>query len=215
MSPTRLVYVFDAYCGWCFGFGPALHEFATAHAGQVEIDVVSGGLFVGQHLAPLRSMPHVAQANERIAQLTGARFGDGYLRLVEDGTFVMDSGAAAVGFAALRAEAPAGIALDLAAAMQHAFYVDGLSLSDPATYQRISRSHHLDDAAVAARLTTTATAATARADFDRSRSLGVSAFPTLLVQTPTGTARLGGPTSSAGQLAGALEQYRRSAAVGA
>jgi putative protein-disulfide isomerase len=215
MSPTRLIYVFDAYCGWCFGFGPALREFATNHAGQVEVEVVSGGLFVGQPLAPLRSMPYVAQANERIAQLTGARFGDGYGRLVEDGSFVMDSGAAAVGFATLRAEAPAQLALDLAAAMQRAFYVDGLSLSDPATYQRISRSHHLDDAAVAARLGTPATAATAKADFERARSLGVSAFPTLLVPTSTGTARLGGPTSTASQLAAALDQHRRSAGVGA
>lgn len=214
MSPTRLVYVFDAYCGWCFGFGPALHEFATAHVGQVKIEMVSGGLFVGQPLAPLRSMPYVARANERIAQLTGARFGDGYRRLVEDGSFVMDSGAAAVGFAALRAEAPAQVAPDLAAAMQRAFYVDGLSLSDPETYVRISRSHHLDDAAVIARLDTPATVAAAKADFERSRSLGVSAFPTLLVPTSTGTARLGGPTSTARQLAAALDQHRRSARVG-
>jgi putative protein-disulfide isomerase len=214
MSSTRLIYVFDAYCGWCFGFGPALREFAMAHAGQVEVEVVSGGLFVGQHLAPLGSMPHVAAANERIAQLTGARFGDGYRRLVEDGSFVMDSGAAAVGFAALRAEAPAHTMLELAGAMQQAFYVDGLSLSDPQTYIRLSRAHHHDDAAVVGRLGTAVTDAAAKDDLQRSRSLGVSSFPTLLVQTPTGTARLGGPTSSATQLAAALDQHRRSAGVG-
>ena len=84
--------------------------------------------------------------------------------------------------------------------MQQAFYVDGLSLSDPETYVRISRSHHLDDAAVIARLDTPATAAAAKADFERSRSLGVSAFPTLLVPTSTGTARLGGPTSTRASL---------------
>ncbi len=213
MSPTRLIYVFDAYCGWCFGFGPALREFATVQAGQVEVEVVSGGLFVGPQRAPLRSMPYVAQANERIAQLTGARFGDGYRRLVEDGSFVMDSGAAAVGFAALRAEAPAHAMLGLAGAMQQAFYVDGLSLSDPETYLQIALAHQLDGATVVARLATAATQTAAQADFKRSRSLGVSSFPTLLVQTTTGTARLGGPTSTADQLAAAVEQHRRPAGV--
>lgn len=130
--------------------------------------MVSGGLFMGPRRAPLRSMPHVAQANERITQLTGARFGDGYRRLVEDGSFVMDSGAAAGGFAALRAEASAHAMLGLAGAMQQAFNVDGLSLSDPETYLQVALAHQLDGATVVARLATAATQTAAQADFERS-----------------------------------------------
>ena len=211
MPPTRLTYVFDAYCGWCLGFGPALRELVATRGDELELEVVSGGLFRGPGLAPLGAMPHVAQANRRIEQLTGARFGEGYQRLVEEGSFVMDSDAAAVGFAALRAEAP-GRALELAGAMQHAFYVDGLSLSAPETYRRIAQATALDAEAVLSRRDTAEARTTAVADFVRARELGVASYPTLLAHTPTGVARLGGPTSTAGQLGAALDQHRRSSA---
>jgi putative protein-disulfide isomerase len=212
MSATRLTYVFDAYCGWCLGFGPAVRELAATRKGEVELEVVSGGLFRGPHRSPLREMPYVAEANRRIEQLTGARFGEGYLSLVADGTFVMDSDAAAVGFAALRAEAP-DRALELAGAMQHAFYVDGLSLSEPETYRALARAAGLEAGAVLARLRSAETRAAAVAGFARARELGVTSYPTLLAHTATGVARLGGPTSTAAQLGAALDEHRRAATV--
>ena len=214
MPTTNLTYVFDAYCGWCHGFGPALREFFAARADRVEVEVISGGLFVGGNRAPLDAMPHVEQANRRIADLTGATFGDAYQRLAEDGSFVMDSQAAAIGFAALRSAAPER-ALVLAGAMQHAFYVDGRSLSDASTYMWIAETNGLDPDAVLARRDSADAAADAAADFARARDLGVSSFPTLLVHTPTGVARLGGPTSTATQLSAALDHHDKATGISA
>ena len=97
---VKLTYVFDAYCGWCYGFGPAVREFAAANTWRVDLNVVSGGLFTGGRVAPIGTMPNVAGANARIAELTGVEFGSGYRALVADGRFQMDSTAAATGFAA-------------------------------------------------------------------------------------------------------------------
>lgn len=119
----RLTHAFDAYCGWCFGFGPALHEFAEVNAERIDLRVLSGGLFTGG--APIAAYPHILEANQRISQLSGVTFGDGYLRLLADGSAVMDSIDAATGLVAL------GQGLDAAAAMQRAWYADGRSLSDP------------------------------------------------------------------------------------
>ncbi len=214
MSPIRLTYVFDAYCGWCYGFGPVLGEFVAVRSGDLEIEVGSGGLFRAANRAPLGAMAYVSQANRRIEQLTGARFGTGYRNLVEDGSFVMDSEAAAIGFAALRSEAP-DRALELAGAMQQAFYVDGQSLSESSTYRRIAETHGLDAEAVLARRNSGDATAGAAADFARSRQLGVTSYPTLLLHTPTGVARLGGPTSSARQLGAALDQHQHASGVSA
>ncbi|MEV4053503.1 DsbA family protein [Amycolatopsis sp. NPDC049688] len=199
---VKLTYVFDAYCGWCHGFGPAVTGFAAANAGRIELDVVSGGLFTGARVVPIGTMPYVAGANARIAELTGAEFGPGYQALVADGRFRMDSTAAATGFAALRAAAP-GRALEAAEAMQHAFYVDGLSLSEPATYRHLAGRLGLDADAVLAGFTDTA----ATRDFTRAARLGVTAYPALLLHTGTGVVRLGGPTSTAAQLTGALGRH--------
>ncbi|MEV6877485.1 DsbA family protein [Amycolatopsis sp. NPDC051128] len=201
---VKLTYVFDAYCGWCHGFGPAVAGFAAANAGRIELEVVSGGLFTGARVAPIGTMPYVDGANARIVELTGAEFGPGYRALVADGRFRMDSTAAATGFAALRTVAP-DRALEAAEAMQQAFYIDGLSLSEPETYRHLAGRLGLDADDV---LTAFASSgASAAQDFTRAARLGVTAYPTLLLHTATGVVRLGGPTSSAAHLTDALDRH--------
>ncbi|MDL5201868.1 DsbA family protein [Streptomyces sp. ALI-76-A] len=174
----RLVHVFDAYCGWSHGFAPVLAEVVRRHPG-LDMEVVSGGLFTGARRTPIREFGYVQGANAEISERTGAEFGPGYARLIEDGSFVMDSEAAARGVAALRQAAPHRI-VELTAALQHAFYVDGLSLSDPATYRVLAETAGLDPDALVRAFTAPETAAAARDDFARAAGLGVRGFPTLL-----------------------------------
>ncbi|WP_330302174.1 MULTISPECIES: DsbA family protein [unclassified Streptomyces] len=174
----KLVYVFDAYCGWSHGFSGTLREVTTRHP-ELPVHVISGGLFTGPRRVPIREFGYVQGANAKIAELTGAEFGEGYERLIADGSFVMDSEAAARGVAALRQAAPARAA-ELAVALQHAFYVDGLSLSDPVTYRTVAAAAGLDSDAVLAAFSAPETRAAAEADFRRAAALGVTGFPTLL-----------------------------------
>lgn len=205
-KPIRLTYAFDAYCGWCYGFGSALHEFAATNADRIELRVLSGGLFAGPRALPLSAFPHIPDANERIAKLTGVTFGDGYRAALADGTVVMDSTDAAAGLVALRSQ-PGANALDAAAAMQRAWYVDGRSLSDSEVYRDLAGELDLDADAVAAAYTLPATRSEAEADFLQVRRLGVDGYPTLLLHTAHGTDRLGGPVSSADALTRALDQH--------
>jgi putative protein-disulfide isomerase len=174
----KLVYVFDAYCGWSYGFTPTLDELVRRRPG-LEVDVVSGGLFTGARRVPIREFGYVQGANAKITELTGVAFGPGYERLIADGSFVMDSEDAARGMAAVRQVVP-GHAVDLAATLQHAFYVDGLSLSDPATYRTVAAAAGVDPDAVVDAFTAPASAAAAQEDFARAGGLGVHSFPTLL-----------------------------------
>nr|WSY48728.1 DsbA family protein [Streptomyces sp. NBC_00886]WSY57536.1 DsbA family protein [Streptomyces sp. NBC_00886] len=202
----RLTYAFDAYCGWCYGFGPAVHEFATANADRLELRVLSGGLFTGPRALPVSAYPHIPGANERITQLTGVTFGDGYRAALADGNVVMDSTDAATGLIALRSQ-PGVNALDAAAAMQRAWYRDGRSLSAAGVYREIAAELSLDVEAVVAAFTSPAARAEAEADFLKVRRLGVDAYPTLLLHTAHGTNRLGGPVASADALTRALDQH--------
>ncbi|MEU1512095.1 DsbA family protein [Streptomyces sp. NPDC005811] len=172
----KLVYAFDAYCGWSHGFSATLRDVVARHP-ALPVEVVSGGLFTGARRVPLRAFGYIQGANAEIARLTGAEFGEPYERLIADGTFVMDSEAAARGLAALRRAAP-DRAAELAVALQRAFYVDGLGLSDPATLRKVAGDAGLDADAVVAAFE--GAGAEARADFDRAAALGVTGFPTLL-----------------------------------
>jgi len=177
----KLVYAFDAYCGWSYGFAPTLTELVRRRP-DLEVEVISGGLFTGPRRVPIREFGYVQGANAKISELTGVSFGPGYERTIADGSFVMDSEAAARGVAALRQAAPNRI-VELAAAMQRAFYVDGQSLSDPATYRAIAEEEGLYPDAVVAMFTAQVSALAAQDDFARAAGLGVRSYPTLLAVT--------------------------------
>lgn len=174
-----VLYVFDAYCGWCWGNASLVQELASAWAPNVPVVVVSGGLFVGPRAAPIGAYPHIPDANRRIAGMSGARFGERYEALLRDGRFVLDSQGAAAAFAALRAQEPSR-AVELAHRLQEAFYLHGHSLSDPATAIDIARLEGLDAEQVEQDLESGRAREWASRDFETARALGVSSYPTLL-----------------------------------
>ncbi|MDG4530849.1 DsbA family protein [Streptomyces sp. AV19] len=205
----KVTYAFDAYCGWCYGFGPTVREFAAVNADRLDLRVLSGGLFTGARARPVGAYAsYIPQSDARIAELTGAVFGPDYRRAVADGTTVLDSADAATALAALSRQAPERT-LEFAGALQLAWYRDGLSLSDPATLKAVAdEAGGVDaDAAVAA-YALPATRQEARAGFREVRRLGVDSFPTLLLHAADGTVRrLGGPTTSARALTRALDEH--------
>ena len=200
---TNLTYVFDAYCGWCYGLAEALHEFADTN--NVQVDVISGGLFSGNNAAPISAFPHMPAANQRITQLTGAQFGPAYQKILAAGQMWLDSDDASVGLVALKL-ASGGAQLGMARALQDAFYQDGLSLSDLETYRHIAAKEQLDIEQVLALLEDPGTAQIAAAERAHARNLGVHSYPTLLAHTSTGLSRVGSAVSSAAHLQSAVEQ---------
>ncbi|MCP2238136.1 putative protein-disulfide isomerase [Prauserella halophila] len=206
MNHLELTYAFDAYCGWCYGFGSAVRALASDNADRLTIRVLSGGLFSGDRAQPIGAYPHIPGANRRISQLTGVEFGAGYERVLSEGTVVMDSMDAATGLVALRRQQP-DAALDFAGAMQRAWYVDGRSLSDVAVYRDIAAAHGIDADVVAKDLTDPAVRVEAERDIRELRRLGVDHYPTLLLHTGNGVQQLGGAVSSAATLNAALDQH--------
>jgi putative protein-disulfide isomerase len=171
---VNLVYVFDAYCGWSHAFSGTLEEVIARHP-DLPVEVVSGGLYTGQRRVPIREFGFIKGANAQITEQTGAQFGEAFDALLADGSFVMDSEAAARGLIALRQFAP-DRAAELAIAMQKAYFHDGLSLNDAKTYRTIAHAFGLDSDAVVGAFKN----AVSDADFQRAAKLGVSSFPTLI-----------------------------------
>ncbi len=179
-TDTQVLYVADAYCGWCWGFAPHLAELEAARRHVLPFRVISGGLFVGERSAPLGAYPYIPRANERIIQVTGAHFGEAYQARLAEGTLHMDSTDAARGLAGLREQAPER-GLRLLHRMQEAFYRHGQSLSDPATYRAIAEAEGLDAERATAYLSGDEGRQAAEADFRLAQRLGVHQFPTLLL----------------------------------
>ncbi|WP_327696712.1 DsbA family protein [Streptomyces sp. NBC_00459] len=202
---ASLTYAFDAYCAWCYGFGPTLRSFAEDNAHRIRLGVLSAGLYTGARTLPIAAYPHLSAERGTVTRLTGVAFGTGYDRAISRGTTVLDSAAAGAGLAALR-DQPGISELDAAEAVQRAWFVDGRSLSDAEVYRDIAGELGLDADAVTAAYSSPSGRVKARADFRALRRLRVLSYPTLLLDTPHGADRMGDAGSTAASLTSALDQ---------
>ena len=134
---ARVVIVFDALCGWSYAAWPTLEAIWKTNRDRVAFDVVSGGLFVGDRVQPIGTIAYIPTANQRISELSGAVFGDGYEALRSEGSYLLDSTGPAWRFAVLRSLAP-DRAVPLAHDLQRRHYLDGADLDQPDVYEAVA-----------------------------------------------------------------------------
>lgn len=176
----KLYFFWDAYCGWCHGFKAILTPFMAEHP-DLELNIVSGGLFDQGN--PISAYAHIPQANAQIAQLYGVTFGDDYQKVLSQGNFVMNSYHVAAGFGILRDLLPQAQWLTLASDLQNAWYHDGKSLSDLATYQDLARQYGLDLDTVTDQIKAAFEKTNdLHPDYLIARQFGVQSYPTLVIE---------------------------------
>ena len=80
-SDMKLIYYFDALCGWCYGFSPVMSKVQEKYSGKLDIEVVSGGLFLGKRAGGVNEVaPHIkAGAYKSVERRTGVKFGQTFL----------------------------------------------------------------------------------------------------------------------------------------
>lgn len=123
---TRLLYLFDPLCGWCYASAPALA--ALAHAFPEQLEMWPSGLFAGEGARDLTpEWGEYAWGNDqRIAAMTGQVFSEAYRINVLQGSGVrFDSTVQNRALTWARDLAPA-LESQLLHRLQTARYVDGL-----------------------------------------------------------------------------------------
>lgn len=197
MTKAHLYYATDTYCVWCWGFGPSLRKFLADNAERLWIDVVPGGLLVGDRVVAVGEKPRVKEGAERVKELCHVEFGQGFFDAVDEGSTVLDSLIAARAFVTFRELAGAERGVEIAHALQHAWYWEGKDLADTDVLRGIAEELGLDaDKALELFADEASTTAKAEAEFQRRKDLEIKGYPSLLLETPEGLKQVGGPTSS-------------------
>ncbi|MDQ7990865.1 MAG: DsbA family protein [Candidatus Dactylopiibacterium sp.] len=185
---NTLHYIFDPFCGWCYAAAPLLR--AAQGVAGLDLALHGGGMLAGARRRAITPqwrdyvMPH----DQRIAALTGQPFGAAYFDgLLRDTAAVMDSAPPTT--AILAAEAVAGRGLDMLHALQHAHYVAGRRIAEPAVLEAIAAGLGLPAQAFAAAFGRLAGAAT-EAHIDESLAWlsrsGGQGFPTFAFEDARG-----------------------------
>jgi putative protein-disulfide isomerase len=185
MSGTKLRYIFDPLCGWCYAASPLIRA-AEGMAG-LAITLHGGGLMTGPNRRPVTPglRDDILQHDRRIAALTGLPFAPAYSEgLLGDGTVVLDSEPP---IAAILAAGDRG--LDLLARLQTAHYVEGLRISDPKTLADLAASIGLETKSFLAAFERSS-GQTCQRHIEQSRRLldqaGGNGFPTFALETGAG-----------------------------
>ncbi|MBC7626759.1 MAG: DsbA family protein, partial [Ferruginibacter sp.] len=71
MNKPSLIYCYDAYCGWCYGFSPVIKKIAIQYKNDFFIEVLSGGMMVGEEVMPIEKIgPYIKKTYKRVEELT-------------------------------------------------------------------------------------------------------------------------------------------------
>lgn len=196
-----IYYFFDTYCGWCYGFDKAVSEFLDRMPDDLDICLVSGGLFTVDRVAPISAYGHIKAANQQIADVYGVTFGDAYNDLFDDDSQLMDSAHPASGLALFRPHLTGKEFVRFAIALQKAFYQDGADLSKPDVYLTLAQAFGVADKVSKEEVAQALADKTlASADFDFTAKCGIQSYPNFLLNKGDKWYDLRGQASSGEEL---------------
>ena len=179
----KIIYVYDALCGWCYGFSPVMEAFHQKHRDEFAFEVVSGGMITGSRIGRIGEVaPYIKQAYKEVENRTGVRFGEAFLNdVLEEGSTVFTSVPLGVAMSVLKSHQPRQ-AVAFAGRLQQAVYYDGLAPQDTDAYGPLAEEFGLNGADFVAQMAQPEFQQAAQQDFQRTQQLGVTGFPTVLAE---------------------------------
>lgn len=180
MTKPEIVYVFDGYCGWCWGIADVVSRLARDFSDRFAFSAVSGGLMLGPRIGPLGDFAdYIERAIPRVEQMTGAKFSDAHMKLLRQRETIQDSTLPAMAFSLVTKANPATHTIELAHAILKLNFDEGKVLSDADSYAELFVAFGLPEATVL-ELKSRSALAGAESQFERAREMGAESFPTIV-----------------------------------
>ncbi len=185
MKPI-LIYCYDTYCGWCYGFSPVMKKIAADFTDDLDVEVLSGGMMIGEEAMPIEKIgPFIQRSYKRVEDLTSIQFGEDYLWHINNpdkSDWVMNSEKPSIALCIFKEIYPER-QLEFAADLQHALNYEGRDLDDDEAYRHLLDKYGLDQEMFYSRLGSEAYKEQAYYEFSLCKQLQVTGFPTVFVQT--------------------------------
>jgi len=178
----KIIYVYDALCGWCYGFSPVITEMEKKYSSQIDFEVVSGGMVTGDRIGPIGEVAgYIKTAYKDVEKATGVEFGEQFLnQTLEKGDAIFTSIPPAIAMVVFKSHKPEK-QVEFAAALQKGIYYEGKEPSHYQMYGELARDFGLDSAAFIAQIKDSKYEELAYKEFQMAASLGVRGFPTVFI----------------------------------
>jgi putative protein-disulfide isomerase len=181
-----LIYCYDAYCGWCYGFSPVIKKIAEEYKDVLPTDVLSGGMILPEkptHIS--HSAGYILNAYQHVEDLTGIKFGEDYLwhiRNPEESDWHPNSEKPAIAMCIFKEYYPER-AVEFAADLQYALHYEGRDLTDDEAYRHLLEKYSIQPETFYEKLGSEAYKEMAYYEFSLMKQLQVTGYPCVLIQT--------------------------------
>jgi putative protein-disulfide isomerase len=181
MKP-KIIYVYDALCGWCFGFSPVMQAVHDAYYKEFDFEIISGGMMLREGAGRISKVAaYIQETYRRVEETTGITFGLAFLKNLEEGEMIFNSETPAIALSAFKQLQPEN-AFDFAVNIQNSVYFDGKEPEHMDLYRYLAVNYGIDPDEFERRMTTPATTEEAHYDFALAKQLSVSAYPAVFIQ---------------------------------
>lgn len=175
----KLIYFYDALCGWCYGFGPTMLQVAEEYE-DWSIDVISGGMVTGDREGPVGNMAdYILDAIPRVEEMSGVEFGQPYIEMMKEGTAIASSVYPSKALATYKLLGGKE-ALKMASGIQKLWFEKGLDLGEKSNYEHLIRESDVDFNAWADSVDSAHAEKAMQQDFNTSQQFGIQGFPSLV-----------------------------------
>ncbi len=185
MNPT-LIYCYDAYCGWCYGFSEVMKKIQSAYKNEMEFEVLSGGMILPEEPVSIgATAKYIDQNYKRVEEVTGVKFGEDYLWHIkhpEQSDWFPNSEKPAIALCVFKEYFPEQ-QLSFAADMQYALHFEGRDLTDDAAYFLLLEKYNIDTEDFYEKLHDEEYKEQAHYEFALCKQLNVTGFPAVFMQT--------------------------------
>ncbi|TFG65615.1 MAG: DsbA family protein [Nitrospirales bacterium] len=177
MSPHSLIYIADPMCSWCWGFSLVLEEIRRLFQDRVTFQLMLGGLRPGntERFDESRRV-YILQHWHAVHERTGQPFNFDFQM---GPTFTYDTEPASRATVVVRQLAP-GKEWDFLKGVQEAFYVQNADVTKAEVLDELAVPLGMEASQFHQSFQDSQTKQLLWEEFDQSRQLGVSGFPTLL-----------------------------------
>lgn len=177
-TQPKLLYFGDPMCSWCYGFSPEFSKVVEALEGEVDVQLVMGGLrpYGTETMADLGDF--LKHHWEEVGQRSGQPFQFDILQKTE---FVYDTEPACRAVVAMRGLQPES-EFEFFKAVQRAFYFKNKNTNETSIFVETAGQFGVDKMEFEKLFLSEEMKQAVRQDFEFSQELGIRSFPTVVLQ---------------------------------
>lgn len=182
MEKSKIIYVFDPMCGWCFGFGKVMGDFYDSYKDSFNFDVVSGGMVVGEREGPIGDFAdYILGAYKRVEEYSGMKYGQPYLDQLKTKTLWSSSVKPSIALETFKTFNTKDV-VHFSHAIQKAYFIDGKDLRNEDVYKQLIKPYGINEAEFIKKLNSDELKTQTTNGFQMASNWGITGYPAVLIE---------------------------------